>query len=235
MDACLEMQASGSVLITVQQGDDDASVAYSSGCTDATCDWARPQMSRVRLRGGCSEVVVRFVDAGAAFTWLRVSGRATSEECRGSPQYPTCNTAGRRLLTAAADDTLAWEVMRADVGDAIKVSEESAGAARAVLDDSEGRRREGRRDEGEGGEEGEGRRRRSGGEEGEGSRRPSSPRQVSKYDIAREEAGAGAGEGDAEASVSDTEDDDRADLDADIDVACSVLNVRLSWPLCVRS
>lgn len=222
----LQMQASGSVLITVQQGDDDASVAYSSGCTDSTCEWARPQTSRVRLRGGCSEVVVRFVDGGAAFTWLRVSGRATSEECRGSPQYPACNTVGRRLLTAAADDELAWAVMRADAGDAIEFSEEWAGAARAVLDDSEGGRREGRRDDREG-EEGEG-----GGRRGRGG--SAGPRRVSGYDMEREAAGAGAGEDDAEADVRDTEENDRADLDADIDAACSVFNVRFSCPLCER-
>lgn len=195
-------------MILVQQGEDDATVAYSSGCADSTCQWARPQTTRVRLRGGCSDVTIRFVDTGAAFMWLRVFGRATSEECRGAPTYPACNTAGRRLLTSAADDALAWAIMQTNTKDSVKLSDAWAGetAERMILSDSEG--------EGDGEGEGEERGRNSGG-----------PRRVSGYDIEREAAGAGAEEPDAEAGVNDEEDDDRSDLDADVDVVCSVFKV----------
>eukprot|EP00892_Ulva_mutabilis_P011280 jgi/Ulvmu1/8524/UM044_0058.1 len=200
------VQASGSVLMTVEQGKDDASLSYVNGCSSRTCLWARPQTSRLRLRGGCSKITMRFVDSGATFKWLRVSGRATTEECRGTPQYPACNTAARRLLTSAADDAAAWAAARADPRDAIDLLQLPAGTVRRLLGGS---------DEGEEGdkEEGEGRKEEEGG-----------PRIVSGYDIEREAAEAGAEEGDTEEDVSDEEGEDRTDLDAEVDVSCSVFN-----------
>ena len=187
------------MLIAVEQGQDDSSVVYTSGCSDDTCLSARPQTSLVRLRGGCSEISVRFVDAGAAFKWLRVSARSTRDECRGAPRYPACNTVTRRLLTPAVEDAAAWAAMRADPGDSVDVA-----GARRLADVAARAAAVSRYNQ----------------EASEG------PRSVSGYDIEREAAEEGAGGDDAEEDVSDDEVDDRADLDADVDASCSVFKVR---------
>jgi hypothetical protein len=90
------LQASGSVAVTLFQGESRQTVTYQAGCNDNSCSLPRADSARLRLAGGCSVISVIFTDAGLESKWLHVTSRRQSDECSSNPDYPSCNVAARR-------------------------------------------------------------------------------------------------------------------------------------------
>jgi hypothetical protein len=110
-DGDVWLQASGDVELTVTQGESgEAAMVVEGGCADGECERPRAAHGTLTVQRGCSAIRVRFVDAGAAHKWLRVSARMASDECAGAPHYPQCNSLGRRLMASGVNH---WQALLA--------------------------------------------------------------------------------------------------------------------------
>lgn len=124
------VQASGDVSIAVLQGDSGGDITYTAGCNNAACTWPRTDTATLPIGAGCAAVSIQFDDAGATNKWLKVDARRTSRQCKGDPEYPSCNTNSRRLAALPGDDDHLPEHTLESLSDA---DDDGSGFRRALL------------------------------------------------------------------------------------------------------